>query len=152
MSNVRVIDHGLDKLMRETHELASLEVASGILPKDFGEPYDNGMTVGEVALLQELGTATIQARPFMSGTADAYREKAGQVMQLQAEKVMDGVLTPAAAADEVGKWFHGRINAHIDNGPWARNAAFTIRKKGRDEPLKDTKKLYNAIDHEVRKK
>ncbi|HWK70032.1 MAG TPA: hypothetical protein VNS29_04240 [Burkholderiaceae bacterium] len=149
---VKVIDHGLDKLMRETHELASLEIASGILPKNFDDAYDNGMTVGEAVIIQTYGTSKIPARDFMGGTADAYREKAGQVMQTQAEKVMDGTLTPAAAAEELGKWFHGRINAHIDNGPWARNAASTIRKKGRDEPLKDTKKLYNAIDHEVRKK
>ncbi|MGB3276117.1 MAG: hypothetical protein WBA82_08010 [Castellaniella sp.] len=152
MSGVKVIDHGLDKIVRESVRLGDLEIAAGILPNHFDDAYDNGMTIGEVATIQVYGTSTIPKRDFIGGTADAYREKTADVMQKQVGLVLDGSLTPEAAAADLGKWFHGRINAHIDNGPWARNAPSTVKKKGRDDPLKDTKLLYNAIDHEVRKK
>lgn len=152
MSSIKIIDHGLSKIVGETARLADLEIAVGILSDKYDEEYDNGMTLGEVATIQVYGTSKIPRRDFIGGTADAYREKAANVMQEKAGQVLDGNMTPEDAAEKVGEWLHGRMNTHIDNGPWESNAPSTIKKKGRDEPLKDTKRLYNAIGHEVRKK
>lgn len=149
---MKTIDHGFGKLVEETHRLAGLDIAVGVLEKDAEETYPNGMTIIEVAAIQEYGTATIPARPFMSDTAIEYEKKAADVMQEQLEKVIAGSISATEAADEVGLWFRGRINAHINNGSWEENAPSTIRRKGHDKPLIDTKQLYNSIDHEVRKR
>lgn len=150
---MKIIDHGLDRITRETQRLAGLEIAVGILEKDIDEQYPNGMTLGEVAAFNEYGTATAPSRSFIGDSADAYREKAADAMQEKERQVVDGALSPESAADKLGEWLHGRINTHIDQKKnWADNAASTIKRKGRDDPLKDTKKLYNAIDYEVRKK
>lgn len=147
----RIIDHGLDKAIREFHELASLEIASGILEEDAKVQYDNGMTVGEVASIQVYGTETIPQRDFIGGTADAYRDKAADVMQDQAERVAAGA-SPVQAANKIGEWFQGRIQAHILNGPWEPNAPSTIKRKGHGDVLIETRRLHNHIKHEVRKK
>lgn len=147
----KIIDHGLDKAIREFHELASLEVASGILPDDAKVQYDSGITVGEVAAVQVYGTETIPQRDFIGGTADAYRARAADVMQLQAERVAAGA-NPMEAAKDLGEWFQGRIQAHILNGPWAPNAPSTIKRKGHGEVLIETRRMYNHISNEVRKK
>lgn len=149
---MKVNDRGFEAIVRETNRLAGLDIVAGVLPKDADKTYPNGMTVLEVALLMIYGTATIPARDFMTGTATAYEHKTADVMQDYAGRVMDGSLSPHAAADELGLWFRGRINAHIDNGPWEGNAESTIRRKGRDQPLVDSKFLYNTLDHEVRKR
>lgn len=149
--SVRVIDHGLDKIIRETHELASLEVASGILEKNASKTYPNGMTLGEVAAFQIYGTRDIPKRDFIGGTADDYRQKTGEVMQQKAEEFMAGA-SPHAVAKELGEWFQGRIQAHILNGPWAKNAPSTIKRKGHGQVLVDSRLMYNSLDNEVRRR
>lgn len=149
--SVRIIDHGLDKIIRETHELASLEVASGILPKEAKKTYANGMTIGEVASYQVYGTRHIPKRDFIGGTADDYRQKTGEVMQEKAEEVMAGA-SPRVAAKELGKWFQGRIQAHILNGPWAENAPSTIKRKGHGQVLVESRRMYKSIGNEVRRR
>lgn len=52
----------------------------------------------------------------------------------------------------LGKFCVGVIKGGFNSagyGAWERNAPATIRKKGRDTPLKDTRQLKNAVTYRV---
>lgn len=147
---MKIIDKGFDKITRDIERMGKVVIAVGILQEDAGITYDNGASLGDVAHYNEYGTPNAPARPFMAGTAQAYEDKTLQVQTTQLRAVIDGTMTVGTAADQLGQWYQGRMQAHILNGPWAPNALSTVKAKGYAQPLMATKLMFNHIKYKVR--
>ncbi|TFL14215.1 hypothetical protein CSC67_08670 [Pusillimonas caeni] len=145
---VKVIDHGLDKMVRRADALHGSGVKAGILA---GSGSQDGVDMVDIAVYNELGTAKIPARPFMGDAAQKYRRDIGTVMDHLARKVEDGA-DPDAALQTLGQWYQGRQQAHIRSGEFKPNAPATIKKKGSSVPLVDKGRLVNSVRYEVVKR
>jgi len=148
MAAVRVIDHGLDQLLRQADALNGSGVKVGI---QAGADSQDGVDMVDIAVFNELGTADIPARPFVRNAAEKNRQDIATVMDHLARKVEDGAGTDTAL-ETLGQWYQGRQQAHIRSGEFVPNAPATIKKKGSSVPLIDKGKLVNAVRYEVLKK
>ncbi|WP_237173037.1 hypothetical protein [Paracandidimonas lactea] len=148
MANVKIIDHGLDALLRQTDALAGSGVKVGI---QAGTDSQDGTDMLDIAIYNEYGTRHIPPRPFMRNAAEKYREDIATVMDHLARKVEDGA-NAAQALETLGQWYQGRQQAHIRSGEFKPNAPATIKRKGSSVPLIDKGKLVNAVRYEVLKK
>ena len=149
MAVVRVIDHGLDQLLRQADALNGSGVKVGI---QAGVDSQDGVDMVDIAVFNELGTADIPARPFARNAAEKNRQDIATVMDHLARKVEDGAADTDTALETLGQWYQGRQQAHIRSGEFVPNAPATIRKKGSSVPLIDKGKLVNAVRYEVLKK
>ena len=151
MAVVRTIDHGLDDLLRQADVLNGSGVKVGI-QADVANYIDNRMDVLDVAMINEFGTATIPARPFVAGAADKYRQDIATVMDGLGRKVESGSANADTAMEELGQWYEARQKDHIRSGEFEENAASTIAKKGSSVPLIDNAIMINTVRYEVLKK
>ncbi len=149
MAVVRVIDHGLDRLLRQVDALNGSGVKVGI---QGGVDSQDGVDMLDIAMFNEFGTADIPARPFVANSADKNRQDIATVMDHLARKVEDGAADADTALETLGEWYQGRQQAHIRSGEFVPNAPATIKKKGSSVPLIDKGKLVNAVRYEVLKK
>jgi hypothetical protein len=149
MAAVRVIDHGLDQLLRQADALNGSGVKVGIQAEVDSQ---DGVDMFDIAVFNEFGTADIPARPFVRNAAEKNRQDIATVMDHLARKVEDGAADADAALETLGQWYQGRQQAHIRSGEFVPNAPATIKKKGSSVPLIDKGKLVNAVRYEVLKK
>lgn len=149
MAVVRVIDHGLDQLLRQADALHGSGVKVGI---QAGAGSQDGVDMLDIAVFNELGTADIPARPFVRNAAEKNRQDIATVMDHLARKVEGGAADADTALETLGQWYQGRQQAHIRSGEFVPNAPATIKKKGSSVPLIDKGKLVNAVRYEVLKK
>lgn len=149
MAAVRVIDHGLDQLLRQADALNGSGVKVGI---QAGADSQDGVDMVDIAVFNELGTADIPARPFVRNAAEKNRQDIAMAMDHLARKVEDGAADADAAMETLGQWYQGRQQAHIRSGEFVPNAPATIKKKGSSVPLIDKGRLVNAVRYEVLKK
>lgn len=148
MAVVRVIDHGLDKLLRQGNALHGSGVKVGV---QAGEDSQDGVDIVDIAIFNEYGTASVPERPFMRNAAEKYRADTAKVMGHLARKVEEGT-DPATALDTLGQWYQSRLQEHIRSGEFTPNAPSTIKRKGSSVPLIDKGRLVNSVRHEVLKK
>lgn len=146
--SVKVIDHGLDQLLRQADALHGSGVKVGI---QAGTGSQDGVDMVDIAVYNAFGTATIPKRDFIGGAAEKYRQDVATVMDHLARKVEDGA-SPDAALHTLGQFYQGRQQAHIRSGEFTPNAPSTIKKKGSTVPLIDKGQLINSVRYEVLKK
>jgi hypothetical protein len=149
MADVKVIDHGLDRIIAETMGLAAAGVKFGI---QSGSGSHEGTDLLDIAIYNEYGTERIPARPFMRDFANKNNEVLGTAMERQAEKIMKGMPIHTAMM-QLGEFAQKHQKAHIVRAfLWAKpNAPSTIKQKGSSKPLVDTGALANAVRYEVLK-
>lgn len=150
MTVVKVIDKGFDKFVRRVAALDGAGVKVGI-QADAGKSDDGVTDLLDIAIYNELGTATIPDRPFMRDAAEKYEHDAQLVAGHVYDKVAEGRATPDAALRTLGEYYQGKQQEHIRSGPWEPNAPSTIAKKGSSQPLIDKGKMIQAIRYEVLK-
>jgi len=75
--------------------------------------YENGTPVGEVAAIQEFGTATIPARPFIRPTIEEKKSEWSKNIQDGVREVMRGAMTADAMLQIVGNGAAGDIKKTI---------------------------------------
>lgn len=85
------------------------------------------------ALYNEFGTDKIPARPFIRRGLD------------NIEKELD------KKPEQIGSKMVQNIKKAINNSDYPRNAVSTIKKKGFDFPLIDTRDMYNSLTFRVSK-
>jgi len=110
---------------------------------------DSEATIGEVAAIQEFGTARIPARPFLR-TAVVWNSELAikKIMAKVARNVLLG--TPKnVAIREAGRWAVRRVVATIRSRVFVPNAPSTIARKGNDYTLRDSYKLVKSIGFKV---
>lgn len=145
---VKVIDHGLDQLLRQADALHGSGVKVGI---QAGTGSQDGVDMVDIAVYNELGTARIPPRPFVRNAAEKYRQDIATTMSHLARKVEDGA-NPQQALETLGQWYQARQQAHIRSAEFVPNAPSTIKKKGSTVPLIDKGRLINSVRYEVLKK
>lgn len=150
-SRVKDTDLGYKRTMQILRDLLGAEVLVGV--RGNAGDSEDGTPLAVIAAANEFGTATIPERSFLRSTVESNRGKYADDLQEVVEAVVDG----KANAMEQGLNRLGveavadvqRTMRELDDPP---NAASTIARKGTDNPLIDTGRLRQSIDHEVREK
>lgn len=116
-----------------------------------GRKYSDGTSVVEVAVKNEYGEANIPARPFMQQTFENNQAKWLKFIT-QAMAKQSGNYDINTIANQLGSLMQGDIRDTIVNGDFVPNAPYTIAKKGKDTPLRDTLLMLQSVDYQVVKK
>lgn len=145
---VKIIDHGLDRMLRQADALNGSGVKVGI---QAGSGSQDGVDMVDIAIYNEFGTSRIPARSFMGDAAEKYQQDIGTTMEHLARKVESGA-SPETALHTLGQWYQAQQQAHIRSGEFTPNAPSTIKKKGSSVPLIDKGRLVNSVRYEVLKK
>ena len=153
MRRARVIDSGsarLTGLRAAVRSLDGTRIKAGIFgPKGEATYPESGLTVAEVAQINEFGTADIPARPFLRSSFD---EKSGEwtkMLGVAIGRVLDGKASIDGAFGLLRAKIVGDIQTKIVRGPWVPNAASTIARKGSANPLRDTDTMLRAVSAEI---
>lgn len=134
---------GLDTVYSACNEL-SKKVHAGVL---------NNSWAAEKAALNELGFVTAQGKVVPARSTIRNSIEHVDVFSKGAEKLKDFTPeTARAAINEVGDSAVKAIEDSFSNkgyGTWKDNAPWTIRVKGRNDPMVDTGELRDSISYEV---
>ena len=110
------------------------------------------------AAINEFGApgANIPERPAFRTSFDANEAEYGDEMNTALGGMIDAAVVGGryadalrAALDKLGVKMQADIRFFIDAGPWEPNAPATVRKKGFNWPLVETRRLYNSIGYRV---
>ena len=114
------------------------------LHKDAGS-YDNGASVVDVGMWNEFGTPDIPERSFLRSTIAENRAKYQREFQKAYLEAIRGGMNLRAAAGFIGNVARDDIKNKIESISSPGNAPSTIAKKGFDNPLIETRKLWGSI-------
>lgn len=137
--------HNLRKIAKTPK---SSSVAAGFFEDS---KYPDGTSVVSVAVKNEYGEANIPARPFMQQTFENNQAKWLKFIT-QALAKQSGNYDTNTIANQLGLLMQGDIRDTIVNGDFVPNAPYTIAKKGKDTPLRDTLLMLQSVDYQVVKK
>lgn len=161
MATQTKISLDLSQLEGFIRELGGKYVAKvGILGSDAGKTYEegDGITVGEVGLIQEFGSVTnkIPARSFLRMPIESSQKSIIQQLGNPSVRSMVEKGNVKGVYKRMGVIAEGIIQkAFLSGGfgQWAPNAPSTIADKGRDQPLiGKEKQLYKSITSSVVKR
>lgn len=145
-------------------------VKAGVLEAAGAHKDGEGLTVADVAVFNEFGTATIPERGFMRAAAAELVPVIGDMGPKLLSKFIEGTITLDAALDRIGLKAVSVIKRTIRDWTDPPNAPSTIRAKARksgrlkidaaagkgqeaealaafNNPLEDTGQLRNSIDY-----
>lgn len=136
---------GLEAVKKRTKIPGTVDV--GII--DAG-PHESGdMTVAEIGLIHEYGTATIPERSFMRSTINEEKKNLIALQRKLQKKMLKGEITMDQALSLLGEFFSDKISQKIVSIKSPPNSARTIEHKRSSNPLVDTAQLKNSIKYEV---
>lgn len=148
------------KIVRRSANLSKLAASANnakttVVKAGFFESakYPDGTSVVDVAVKNEYGEGNIPPRPFMAQTFDKHQEKwldmvnKAVIAQTKAQN-----LDYSKIGNMLGLVMQGDIRDTIVNGNFVPNSPYTIAKKGKDTPLRDTLVMMNAVNYQVVKK
>lgn len=113
--------------------------------------YEDGTPVAYVATIHEFGTGRIPARPFMRPAVAQYGQKWLNELAEGAKMCLTTGASPVAVLDAVALGAAGNVGEVIQSITSPPLAASTIKRKGFDKPLVDTKKMFTELAHRVGK-
>jgi hypothetical protein len=141
-------------MMGSVSKLGGTQVRVGVLGDDATRthPTRNTITIGEVALINELGTRDghVPARSFIAST---FHNNPEELAELAAKVAVDVIERQVPAAEAMNR--AGAVAAELmqrtvlDHHIPPENRPSTIAVKGSDHPLVDTGVLVKAISHAV---
>lgn len=108
---VRVVDKGLNDLLKRVGKKARLKV--GVYGDNAARAATDGSgaTVGDIASAHEFGTATVPVRSWLRATVDQDLAKINAAIKKAAAAVYAGKVAPRAAVDLLG---HGLVSLTKD--------------------------------------
>lgn len=143
-------DFGFNKIKEELEKLGRMKV---IVEIDPDKTYSTGEKVEKVAVWMEFGAdefdVNYPARPFFRVAFDTNIEKLKKLYKKRVDLIMVGSGTAEALGHELGKYMVQKIKAVIETGEFAALAESTIKRKGSDKPLIDTKALLTSIRYRI---
>jgi hypothetical protein len=159
----------LEKHMKALKAIEGKKVEAGWFASDIypaggtrGNGQGEAVPVARVARILEFGATirrtapsgkayviNIPARPFMRYAWSQFSKDRMQVQAKIAHKLIQGQITADQALGQIGLAIEGHIARSIKSGPWAPNAAATIRIKGFDKPLIDTGHMWKTVSSKV---
>lgn len=116
--------------------------------------YDSGgskpqLSNVDIAIINEYGTPTIPARPFIGTSGDHFKDAWLKLMTRTLGLVVDEKISVDEALEIVGQRAAADMRHVLLTASWEPNAPRTIEKKGSSRPLVDTRQLVNSISHSV---
>lgn len=108
--------------------------------------YPDGTSVADVAAWNEFGTKNIPARPAIRATIDAYED---DYVKFLADALSGGT-PPRLAMNQLGEYMATDIKAAIQAWDTPENAEATVKIKGVNDPLVETKRYAESIGHWVK--
>lgn len=154
-SNVYMVDHGWEKHLKALQKLDGKEIAVGILGDSAAYQYPDaeaGFTLVDIAIVNEFGSddGHIPERPAHRNCFE--KSKAGLRKRLAGSLrlIGEGKVDPIQQLNKLGLWYVGELRQEIIDFDDPANAPYTIEKKGADNPLIDTGRMVNSIQHVVR--
>lgn len=143
-------DFGFNKIKEELEKLGNMKI---IVEIDPDKVYSTGEKVEKVAVWMEFGAdefnVNYPARPFFRAGFDANIEKLKKLYEKRANLIIAGNGTAEALGHELGKYMVQKIKEVIENGEFTALAESTIKRKGSDKPLIDTKALLTSIRYRI---
>lgn len=152
MIEIQDQDLGFDDFFDKVDLIGKSEVEVGYTHASGGTSGD--LSLLELAVIQEVGTETIPARPFMRLSADNNENEILDMGVNLGDKYLDDKIDDQTLYEIWGDDFrnimrNGVITRELD---LEANAQVTIDRKGSDTPLIDTKSMINRADVMVNKK
>lgn len=146
----------LTALIRRMQQLDGTEVEDGFFEEDRYGPENFNLPVAFVAYMNEyghsIGIQGVPERPFMH---DTYEDKMNQLHMARAmRKVFIAAITDGRTVDRVlkqtGQMVVDLIQESIDDYPGSNSTA-TIKRKGFNDPLRDTDRMLNSVRFRIHK-
>lgn len=153
-SSDKLTDDG-KKFYKELEKLKSLTVRVGYQSGETAASSDGestGADLCEIAVYNELGTATIPSRPFMRDSVDKHADTINAFIKHQKDLFISGKITAEQMLNAIGVFQKGLVQSEIVDGDFEPNAPSTIRRKGSDKPLIDTGKMRQSVNFVIVKK
>lgn len=156
MTSVRTVfkTDKLEARLRGVGDAKGLKGFAGIMPKDANLPYKNGATVIDVARWTELGTPNAPARPFMRRARARAQRAMRLAIQKAAREEFQSSWKPVKILAAGLKVLSDEVVSQIDTASaWAEALAeSTVKRKGHDIPLIETRLLREVQSWEIRKR
>lgn len=146
-----------EKLLKNLNKMKKLQVRVGVqggkkYKKKSRDGKEDGADLVDTAIWNELGTGRIPARPFLGQTVDQHGAEIQKAAAQLVQKICKGQLDAQSALDNLGVLMVGYVQNQISDGDFVPNAPSTIRLKGSERPLINTKQLRGSISPMVCKK
>jgi hypothetical protein len=154
-ASVRDTDHGYSALMQMLERIpAGLEMTIGLHEEEGAEPTRSGLSVVEVAELNEFGSpgGLIPARPAITGWADTAETMVLGDVRNDLTRALSTRTDPLPKLDARAQKYAGDIQARIAAGVPPPNADSTVKKKGSSTPLIDLGVFRSSITGKVKPK
>ena len=123
-------------------------ITVGIHEDDGAEATEEGLTVAEVAEINEFGLG-VPERSFVRSFAEENEAEHVANMRKLGVAIVKGKTTAIAGLEAVASVYRGKIQAKIASGIAPENAESTIRQKGSSTPLVNTGQLRSSADARV---
>ncbi len=149
MASSEIQDHGWLKVRRELKKLEAHNVNVGILSDKGSQTVEDGATLAEIAAYNEFGTNDIPERPAHRETFDKTREGFQKRLTGIVGLILEGKITYETGLNRLGIWYTNELKQAIINWSDPPNAESTVRQKGANNPLIDTGRTVNSINHEI---
>jgi hypothetical protein len=154
-NEIKVDKSGYNNLVRRLKNLENVELQWGFFEDARYGPENNNLPVAFVAQQNMTGFTTpsgfqVPPRPFMYDQIFRIKELTKDV-----SLVGQYVLTAKnwyAQLDKIGKRLEEDLKQTIDDWEIPANAAMTIALKGRNDPLVDSGKMLESVEHKIVKK
>ena len=107
--------------------------------------YENGQNVPTVASFNEFGTTKSPARPFFSASVIQSENETRRIVKKGLKKKQDNKQT----LSELGKSLQEAIQLNIVDWSEPPNAPSTVARKGFNDPLIETGKMFDSVEYKV---
>lgn len=147
----RIIDKdlGYRELIDRVYTLGKPKIAVGIFEADGQQEADDGVTLIEVATINEFGGGHVPSRSFIRAWVDKNQERCREALMSLCVGVLKGEYTAKVAAERFGAWLQGEIQKRIAQGIPPANAPKTIEKKGSSKPLINHRQLRSSVTYAI---
>ena len=125
-------------------------IKEGIVRVGFfeGSKYEGGKTVASVARYNEFGLG-VPRRSFMRPAVHANKSQLTARLRSEYTKALKDNSNTMDVLDTFGLLVKGFIQNQIINTNYPPNAPSTIKKKGFNAPLRDTKLMLHSVAHQT---
>lgn len=137
------------KFMAELNWLADRDIHVGF-QRGKGV-YEDGTDVADVAKMNEFGTSTIPARPFMEQSFTRHEQEYVE----ECEEIFTAMIKGQDVKSRIrrfGNKVKRDIVDEIERGEFVPNAPKTVAKKGFDKPLYETGLMEKSISYYTEKR
>lgn len=131
------------------------KIKEGVVRTGFfeGSRYEGGKTVASVAAANEFGVPKdsgerIPPRPFMRPAVHRNRQMLVERLRSEYKKALRNNTNTMDVLEIFGQLVQGLIQNQIINTTYPPNAPSTIKRKGINAPLRDTKLMLHSVSHQ----